>query len=246
MIVGTYDVTTLNSKDLRHKKFIDTEPENGEKPKISDLGRELLGESTTEQAHTAAPPPPPASIPSVPSVTTLVEVQVAKSRASEAESPSTVTPTADLPLMTEHEKAKYYAMFDAAYKESRHFINLEEAMEQSHAFGLPPDIATDIWNRSDANHDRRWNIDEYANAIHEIMIETGKQEGMYLYHCRVSLGQSWLTYCEQAIGSQDSGPYVLVPTTETPKTTAPTASAADSLEDHPAALKVSEAKKLQE
>lgn len=247
MIVGTYDVTTLNSKDLRHKKFIDTEPENGEKPKISDLGRELLGGFKTEQVHTVPPPPPPAPTPSVPPVTTLVEAQVAKNRASEAESPSsTVTPTAHLPHMTEDEKAKYCAMFDAAHKESKHYVNLEEAMEQSHAFGLPPDIARDIWNRSDANHDRRWNIDEYANAIHEIMIETGKQEGMFLYHCQVSLGRSQLKSCEQAIGSQDSGPNVLVPNTDTPKKTAPTASAADSLEDHPAALKVSEAKKLQE
>lgn len=173
MILGTYDATTLNSKDLRNKKFIDTEPKDGEKPKISDLGRELLGQPKTEQLFTAPPPPP-----SVPPVQSPDETQVAEIRASEAMSASSsVTPTTNLPPMTEDEKAKYYAMFDAAHKESKWFINLEEAMEQSHAFGLPPDIARDIWNRSDANHDRRWNIDEYANAIHEIMIETGKQEG---------------------------------------------------------------------
>lgn len=115
MIVGTYDATALNSKDLRHKKFIDTEPKDGEKPKISDLGRDLLGQPKTEQLSTAPPPPPSSS-----AVQPPVKAQVAENRASEALSPaSTVKPVTDLTPMTEDEKAKYYAMFDAAHKESK-------------------------------------------------------------------------------------------------------------------------------
>ena len=184
MIVGTYDATTLNSKDLRNKMFIDGEPRDGEEPKMSDTGRELLGETGTVQVHTAPPfcPPPAAALTSsAPVVDSLVEAQIANNRVTEAVGSSPAATTrASLPPMTENEKAKYYAMFDAAHKESKWFINKEEAMEQSHAFGLPPNIAKDIWKRSDANHDRRWNIDEYANAIHEIMIETGKHEGKHL------------------------------------------------------------------
>ena len=165
-----------------------------------------------------------------------------QNQASEAMSTSsTVTPIADKTPMTEDEKAKYCAMFDAAHKESKWFINFEEAMEQSHSFGLPPDIAIDIWNRSDANHDRRWNIDEYANAIHEIMVETGKQEGKYFHHCQVAPSQLQLICCQQAIGRQKSEGTVRLPTLDTAKT-APTASATDPLEDHAAALKISEAK----
>ena len=176
MIIGTYDATTLNSKDLRHKNFIATEPKDGEKPKISDLGRELLGRSETEGVHKA--PSLPAPTGSAPADGSS-EVEVADGQASEAvENSPTAIERADPASMTEDEKAKYYAMFEAAVKKSKWFISLEEAMEQSHAFGLLPGIAMDIWERSDANHDRRWNIDEYANAMHDIMIETSKHEGM--------------------------------------------------------------------
>ena len=167
MIVGTYNTGTLNSKDLRHKIFIDTEPKSGEEPKISDMGREFLGETESEEMHTTHRPP--------------VEADVINRQAFKAaDSSSTVPLTVDPSPMTEDEKAKYYAMFEAANKESKWFINSEEAMEQSHAFGLPPGIAIDIWNKSDANHDQRWNIDEYANAMHEIMIQTGKLEGTHI------------------------------------------------------------------
>lgn len=194
MIIGTYDATTMNSKDLRHKKFIDTEPKSGEAPKISDIGRELLGESKTEQFHTVPqlplplPPPAfPAHNPSLSSEEPCVQAEVANNQDSVAISSSTrLSQTADPSPMTEDDKAKYYAMFEAANKESKWFINAEEAMEQSHAFGLPPGIALDLWEKSDANHDRRWNIDEYANAMHEIIIQTGKQEGMHLTNTEFS------------------------------------------------------------
>ena len=184
MIIGTYDATTLNSKDLQHKNFVEVEPKNGEKPKISDLGRELLGRPKKE--------PVPSVISSVALAlsTSLegppVKAEVPNNQASTAaDSSSAVPPTVDPFPMTEDEKAKYYAMFEAANKGSKWFINSEEAMEQSHAFGLPPDIAIDIWTKSDVNHDRRWNIDEYANAMHDIMIQIGKQEGMHLFQYRV-------------------------------------------------------------
>lgn len=83
------------------------------------------------------------------------------------------------PILTEEEKLKWYTMFDGATKSHEEYITLDEALDQSKAFGFPQTVVEEIWKKSDANHDRRWDKDEYATAMHilnEVTAEVIKRE----------------------------------------------------------------------
>lgn len=186
MIIGTYDPSTMPKKDLHSKNFLSREPAEGEKPEISRAGQNLTGRkahsksvapaATTMKATSPAIDPlevaPPPVLPAHGIGTAI--------RTSPSNVSSVPAPPADAPPMPTDEKVKYFTMFDEAPKADKWTITLEEALEQTKSFDLPVDIVKEIWERSDTNHDQRWDMGEYANAMHDIMIAISKQESTYI------------------------------------------------------------------
>ena len=155
MILGTYKTSSLTKKYITSsQKFLEKEPKDGEKPVISKAGQKLRGKSPR-----TAPAPSPSSQSS--HANPLMTFQ--------DESLSTVWPKDTSPrVLTEEEKLKWYTMFDGATKSHDEYITLDEALGQSKAFGFPQNVVEEIWRKSDANHDRRWDKDEYATAMHTL------------------------------------------------------------------------------
>ena len=166
MILGTYKPSSLRAKYITSSQhFIEKEPKDGEKPMISQAGQKLRGK---------LPKTAPAHSPSSHSshANPLMTFQDG--------SLSTVWPKdTSPPVLTEEEKLKWYTMFDGATKSHEEYITLEEALDQSKAFRFPQNVVEEIWKKSDANHDRRWDKDEYATAMHilnEVTAEIIKRE----------------------------------------------------------------------
>ena len=57
-------------------------------------------------------------------------------------------------------------MFEQASKAEKWTIILQEDLEHTKPFDIPADIVREIWERSDTNRDQRWDIEEFANAMH--------------------------------------------------------------------------------
>ena len=152
MILGTYKPSSLTTKYITSsQKFLEKEPKDGEKPVISKAGQKLRGKSPNTASALF---PSSQSSHANPLMT------------SQDKSLSTVWPKDTNPLLTEEEKLRWYTMFDGAAKSHEEYITLDEALGQSKAFGFPQTVVEEIWRRSDANHDRRWDKDEYATAMH--------------------------------------------------------------------------------
>ena len=169
MIIGTKKPESMMTKNMTGSKhFLEREPKDGEKPVISEAGLRLRG----RQYKTSKP---------------QVSAEVSKSAppSDSVEHKTEETPTKDVDRGTEakaspdighEERIKWYTMFASALKPQQACITLEEALDQCKAFELPDDLVQEIWERSDANHDRQIDINEYANAMHEIMFTLAKQE----------------------------------------------------------------------
>ena len=162
MMIGTYDPTTMTRKDLRDKIFLAKEPEEGDQPVVSKAGQELLGKKRTDQIFTPTTKRSNNVLATTELPDTILNVETAAQKVS----------------MPTTEKVKYYTMFDQASKAEKWTITLPEALENTKSFELPAEMVEEIWRRSDSNHDQRWDIEEYANAMHEIMVATSNQESM--------------------------------------------------------------------
>ena len=147
MILGTYDPTTMTRKDLYHKIFVAKEPEEGEQPRVSKKGQELLGKSLTDTMPSKPPKPAPAT---ARTSDAIFSPTLAESRTS----------------MPTEETVKYYTMFEQASKAEKWTITLQEVLEHTKSFDQPADIVREIWETSDTNRDQRWDIEELANAMH--------------------------------------------------------------------------------
>ena len=166
MILGTYKPSSLKKKYITSsQKFLEKEPKDGEKPVISKAGQRLLGKPPK-----TAPAPFPSSQPSLADPLTIFQneslsIVLAKDMSA--------------PVLTEEGKLTWYTMFDGATKSHEDYITLDEALDQSKAFGFPQNVVEEIWKKSDTNHDRRWDKDEYATAMHilnEVTAEIIKRE----------------------------------------------------------------------
>ena len=153
MILGTYKPSSLKKKYITSsQKFLEKEPQDGEKPVISKAGQRLRGKT-----------PNPAPAPSSSSQPSDASPQMTFQNESLS---SVLAKDMNAPTLTEEEKFKWYTMFDGATKSHEEYITLDEALDQSKAFGFPQNVVEEIWKKSDANHDRRWDKDEYATAMH--------------------------------------------------------------------------------
>ena len=149
MILGTYKPSSLMKKYITSsQKFLEIEPKDGEKPVISTAGQRLRGKTPD-----ATPAPFPSSQPS--------HADFRNQSLS-----SVLAKGSNALTLTEEERLKWYTMFDGATKSHEEFITLDEAFDQSKAFGLPQIVVEEVWKKSDASNDRRWDKDEYATAMH--------------------------------------------------------------------------------
>ena len=163
MILGTYKPSSLKTKYLTSRqKFLEKVPEEGEKPVISEAGQKLRRR-------------PPKTAP-----TPVTSSQSSHPKSQNVSQGHRWPENTSLPSLTEEEKVKWYTMFDGATKSHEEYITLDEALDQSKAFRFPQDIVEEIWKKSDSNHDRRWDKDEYATAMHvlnEVTAEMAQREG---------------------------------------------------------------------
>ena len=67
---------------------------------------------------------------------------------------------------TNRGEVEYYTMFEQAPKAEKWTITLQKALEHTKTFDIPADIVREIWEMSDTNRDQRWDIEEFANAMH--------------------------------------------------------------------------------
>ena len=148
MILGTYNPTTMTRKDLYHKIFVAKEPEEGEQPRVLKKAKNSWGKALPTlclPSHPNPLQPQPRTSDAISSLTS------AESRTS----------------MPTEEKVKYYTMFEQASKAEKWTITLQEALEHAKSFDLPADIVREkIWERSGTNRDQRWDVEEFANAMH--------------------------------------------------------------------------------
>lgn len=76
---------------------------------------------------------------------------------------------------------------------------VQEALEHTKSFDLPADIVREIWERSDTNRDQCWDTEEFANAMHEIILAISEQEGkqVFLLMCKSNTRVDGKTVCCQ-------------------------------------------------
>lgn len=74
---------------------------------------------------------------------------------------------------------------------------VQEALEHTKSFDLPADIVREIWERSDTNRDQCWDTEEFANAMHEIILAISEQEGkqVFLLMCKSNTRVDGKTVC---------------------------------------------------
>jgi len=72
--------------------------------------------------------------------------------------------------MTDEEKHHYDAHFAAVPKADTVFISLIEALEHCKSFTIQPAVAYQILLQTDSDHDCKWDVDEYSDALHGIRV----------------------------------------------------------------------------
>jgi Ca2+-binding EF-hand superfamily protein len=81
------------------------------------------------------------------------------------------------PMMTEDEQ-KYTTMFYAGKSPDSEVMVRSEVEALCKDFELPKDLIKKIFVRADKNKDSSWNIDEFISAMHRVMHEVEKRDGM--------------------------------------------------------------------
>lgn len=82
------------------------------------------------------------------------------------------------PRLTEDEQ-KYTAIFYAGKIPDSDVIATSEVRAICKKFDLPDELLRKIFVRADTNRDKRWDIDEFIPAMHEVMHEVDKREGIW-------------------------------------------------------------------
>ena len=91
------------------------------------------------------------------------------------EKASTILAANNAPQMTGEEKERYYELFQGAEKAKSSTITMSEALKHCQSFDLPPGELWNILTHTDANHDMQWNVDEYAEALHQVRFQMEKR-----------------------------------------------------------------------
>lgn len=81
------------------------------------------------------------------------------------------------PMLTADEE-KYTTMFNAGKKPNSEVMDRADIEAICKDFDLPQDLIKRIFLRADKNKDHRWNIDEFIPAMHRVMHEIEKRDGM--------------------------------------------------------------------
>lgn len=94
-----------------------------------------------------------------------------------------------IPPPTLEEKETYYSIFKQAKRPGELVLTLEEVLELCKDYDLPDTLVDSVWRTADTNQDSRYNPNEFANGMHQIMKEYERREGMFII-C-ILLGFSW-------------------------------------------------------
>ncbi|RFU34807.1 hypothetical protein B7463_g1554, partial [Scytalidium lignicola] len=138
MIFGTYEPAAMNSKSQAGKLPLSRLPQEGEDPNPLVKFSSPLALQQHEYRM-------------------KVNAEAAKLAASMI-----------IPSMTEDDKQRYTDGFTSIPKEDPLHINMAEAYAHCKEFDIPPTTLFKILSRTDSNKDSKWNVDEYANALHEM------------------------------------------------------------------------------
>ena len=84
------------------------------------------------------------------------------------------------PPMTTDERRKYHSMYEQYKHPEQPVLRTREVSAACKEYGLPDDKLKSIWRQADLNHDWRWNIDEFADAMHETINEARRRKGMLI------------------------------------------------------------------
>ena len=76
--------------------------------------------------------------------------------------------------MTIEEKDQYYSLFEEAPKQNAHFITHAEAVEHCKSFHIPQRKAIELLIAADTDRDQKLDVNDYANALHQIRLELEK------------------------------------------------------------------------
>ncbi|MCJ1405146.1 hypothetical protein MMC11_008372 [Xylographa trunciseda] len=80
-----------------------------------------------------------------------------------------------VPTMMAMEHVTYYRLFGEAKKAKSFFITMEEALQYSEVFRLPPEIIRALFANTDTNSDEQWNIDEFTSTLRAMEFELQKK-----------------------------------------------------------------------
>ena len=145
MVIGTYDSAAMKSKSLRDKWTLSRVPEQGEDP-------ELLVKITTPLAR-----------------------QAFEDRKKARDAAAALAASTAIPPMTPEEELHYHSIFESVEKEDPFRVNYKEALTLCSTFNVPVKLAAKVLDQTDSNFDRKWNVNEYANALHHIKIKIRRE-----------------------------------------------------------------------
>jgi Ca2+-binding EF-hand superfamily protein len=86
----------------------------------------------------------------------------------------------------------YEKTFEDAKQHHSDFVTRDEAIALCKNFSLQTDLVDSIWADADVNEDGKWNVDEFAQAMHRMMKEVEKREGTFVVFCLNP--QPWMSY----------------------------------------------------
>ena len=81
--------------------------------------------------------------------------------------------------MTDEERQTYHASFEVHKHPDQPVFRSREIAAACQEYSLSLDKLKRIWKHADSNNDGRWNIDEFANAMHETVTEGERQRSLF-------------------------------------------------------------------